>query len=273
MVSSSLFREEATSERQGGLHGEVILKQPLSTKFMVVALLLCIGVATTWVVVGDYARTEQVRGFLITSKPSSRVYVPRYGIVSVLDVSEGDQVKEGARLATVHTDFSNKKGRSTAAQGLESIRQRLDLTQEQSDIVLDRGREEVFRLEAQVLSNDQRIRDTKSQIDIQREIVASNKKLFEQVEALIKSGFVSGVEYERRRQDLLSAQQALGRLQSELNQFDAETARIQSELKQVKWRLHRNLRNLILGSGLWKRRASSLKANRASLSLHQLQGV
>lgn len=222
------------SERQTRLHGEVMLKQPLSTRIMVVALVLCIGIAGVWVTVGDYARTEQVRGILLTTQPSARIYAPRQGTVSVLHISEGDRVEQGARIAVVHTDLADKKGHDTAATSLHSVEQRLDLANQQASIARDRGSAEQSRLAMQVRSIEQQIRDSESQLAIQEDIVASNEKLFRQVEELIESGFVSGVEYERRHQNMLNARQMLGRLRSEVGQLLAEQARAQNESGQAK---------------------------------------
>src|SRR5690606_3040246 len=88
-------------------------------------------------------------------------------------------------------------------------------------------------LSLQVDSLARRIADTQAQIAIQHDIVASNEKLFGQVEKLVDSGFVSGVDYERRRQNMLNARQGMSRLEQELEQLRADQARARSELAQV----------------------------------------
>ena len=233
MENSDLFRKEVITEKQNRLHGEVMLKQPLSSRVMVFVLVLCIGVVALWVITGEYARTEQVRGILVTSEPSSKVFAQLPGMVAELEVQEGTLVERGQRLAVIHTDLADKLGQDTAAAGLNSVDNRLALSDQQASVARDRAVSERSRLNMQSASLQRRIGDTKTQIEIQRDIVTSNEKLFDQVEQLVESGFVSGVDYEQRRQNMLSARQGMSRLRQDLEQLRSEYARAQTELGQV----------------------------------------
>lgn len=57
---------------------------------------------------------------------------------------------------------------------------------------------------------------------MQKQIVASTRQTFEQLNAVVDKGFVSKVEYERRRQTYITAQQEQSRLAQQLNSISAQ---------------------------------------------------
>ncbi len=69
-VSESLFRSEAVQARRAPLCGDVILAQPRALPLLVLlALVVCAGVGS-FLVWGDYARKETVRGYLVPEQES-----------------------------------------------------------------------------------------------------------------------------------------------------------------------------------------------------------
>lgn len=231
--SIDLFRQEVIDERKNRLHGEVVLKQTVSSKMMVTALIAIILIAAVWVVFGEYARTEQARGILVTTEPSAKILATRAGVITDLKVSEGDRVEKGSIIAIINLESRNSDGIAGAATVLGTLDTRKDLSRQQIAIMETRAIGEKSRLNKQIVSTSNQIKDVEAQIGFQRDIVESNQKLFEKIEVVVARGFVSQVDYEARRQNLLSSKQALSRLEQQLISLEGEIGRARSEISQI----------------------------------------
>lgn len=230
---SSLFRAEALAHHGNRLHGEVVLSQPLSTKLFVGALFAIVGIVAVWVSIGTYARIETVPGMLVTNVPSAKVVALQPGVVSELPVQEGQLVRKGQRLLLVNSDREAAGGGDVAGRGLGAVVARQQLAQAQIGMASGIAAAERSRLANLISSAEQQARDLRDQIALQEQLVASNAKIFEQVTAVVERGFVSKVEHERRRQTLLSSQQALASLRQRLTATLGEAQQARDQLASV----------------------------------------
>ena len=229
----SLFRQEVIENRQYRLDGSVLLSQPLSTHLLSFALFSIVGLAAVWLTFSTYARVETVPGILVTDKSSSKIMPLQNGIVAELAVQEGQMVAKGERLLVIDSDRTAGNGGRVAGRSLAAIEARRALSEAQIALTDSRAASERNRLTAVVSSSQAQSASLREQIELQEEVVASNKQIFNQVEAVVERGFVSKVEFERRRQTLLSSQQQLANLRQRLSASDAETEQAQLQLETV----------------------------------------
>lgn len=229
----SLFRPEVVEASQDRLHGEVVFTQALSTKLFVAALFAIIAIAAVWVTVGNYARVETVPGILVTSEPSAKVVATQSGIVSELLVTEGQTVAKGDRLLVINSDRQTAAGGDVASRSIGALEVRQQLNEAQVAIASNRAANERARLGTIIASSTSQAESLREQIAIQKEVVASNRRIFEQIEAVVDRGFVSKVEFERRRQTLLSSQQSLASLRQRLTASISEAEQARSQLAGV----------------------------------------
>lgn len=224
-----LFRPEVQDHRRARLHGEVVLTQPLPTRLMVLGLFVIIAMAVTWVSLGSYARIETVPGILVTDIPSAKVVAIAPGVVTELAATEGQLVKKGDRLAVINLDRKGSSGEAVAGRSLDALEARRDLTTQQLALAQRRASAERERLNTVIGNAEQQAVSLREQIALQEQVVASNQQLFDQISKVVDRGFVSKVDYERRRQTLISSQQQLAGLQQQLlsRMSDAEQARSQ----------------------------------------------
>ena len=229
----SLFRTEVLEQRRNRLHGDVVLSQPLSTQVFTAALFGIVAIAAVWVSVGTYARIETVPGVLVTSVPSAKVVPLQQGIVAELAVREGQLVEKGDRLLVIHSDREASGGGDVAGRGIGALAVRQELAEARVGMTRSKADAERLRLLAVIASAEQQAVSLRDQISLQEQVVASNEKMFEQVTAVVERGFVSKVELERRRQNLLSSQQSLASLQQRLTVTTAEAQQSRSQLASV----------------------------------------
>lgn len=231
----SLFRREVLEHHTARhrLHGEVILAQPLSISFMVAALVVLVGIAILWVALGTYARTETAPGILVTDKPSPKIIAPTPGLVTKLLVHEGSIVRKGDRLAVIGVDRKPQFGEGVASEGLSAVEARLEIGNEQVGLADQRAVKEGDRLRSVASAAESEAASLTQQIQLQREIVASNRSMFEKLAEVIARGFVSKVEFERRRQTLLNSEQTLRRLEQERTARAADAGQARAQLASL----------------------------------------
>ena len=228
-----LFRPEVIEARKERLQGEIVLTQPVRTQVLVLLLFTLVAAAGVWLASGTFTRTETVRGILVTERPSAKIVALRPGQVTGLLVAEGDLVRAGQRLAIIRTEQADEAGASPIGDGLTALESQLVLTEQQVGLARRRAASDRARLSA-VLSGIGRQRgELAGQQALQQEAVASARDMFERVEQLQGSGFISRIEVERRRQAYISARQQLAQLNQQGASLDADASRTQAELSRI----------------------------------------
>lgn len=200
-----LFRPEVAEARKQRLHGEIVLTQPVRTQALVFLLVAIIAIVGAWVVLGRYTRTEVAKGILVTDDASAKIVAMRPGQVTQLLVRDGDLVTPGQRLAAIRVEQSNEAGESAIAGSLTAIELQRGLADQQVRLSGQRAGAERARLSATLAGLRQQRADLAGQIALQGDLVASTQQTFEQIETVVEKGFVSRIEYERRRQAMINA--------------------------------------------------------------------
>lgn len=231
--ASPLFRPEVAEARKQRLEGEVILAQPVRAHVLTALLVAVIALAAWWIVAGTYTRSETARGLLVTDAPSAKVVALRPGQVAELTVKDGDLVRAGQRLGLVMVEQPNEQGASGIGDSLAALDAQTRLAERQSGLSLQRAAAERGRLAAIVAGLRQQRADLAGQMALQDELVASNAETVARMTPVLEQGFVSRVEYERRRQMLIGARQQLGQLRQQSNALAAEERRSAAELAKV----------------------------------------
>lgn len=226
---SSLFREEAVSHRAPTIFGGVMVysgKTPAILAF--IAFLLMLGLVAV-LIFGTYDRKERVAGFIAPTTGLVRIVPPRSGVISSLEITDGQQVAAGQRLFSISSLRSIVGGVNADAAQVAALE--LERASVQSQIERE---SEV----AKVLSQDtaRRIESLK----YQAELAQSQKALAEQraemsnrevtrLESLEADAHVAASLLDARRGEVLNALQDVAvfnreieRLQSEVSALDAE---------------------------------------------------
>lgn len=230
MNEPHLFREEVFRARKQRLYGEIVLTQPISTQIMVGALFVVVAMAGIWVTQGSYSRIETVPGVLVTDQATAKVYAPQPGILTELAVNDGSLVNKGDRIAVITLDRQSESGRDVLGQSAMSIDDRLHLSEQQIAITGQRVNLERLRLERIANAANQQVASLDQQIALQTQVVASNRQIFEQIAQVVERGFVSKVEFERRRQAMISSEQQLESLKQQKLSRQSEEAQADAQI-------------------------------------------
>lgn len=215
------------------------------------ALFLVLALAAAWLVIGSYARVETVPGVLVTTQPSAKIVAPQQGRVSELAIVEGQYVEAGETLLVIDSDRQTSGGNAVASQNLVALGVRRQIAEAQVELAGGRATAERSRLEDVIRSSEEQSASLDQQIALQREVVASNEQMFGQLAAVMERGFVSKVDFERRRQTLLNSQQNLASLEqrrlaavSDGRQARAQLSNVSLEAAQGVSRIQDGLQSL-----------------------------
>jgi membrane fusion protein len=239
-----LFREEAVQHRRRRLYGDVIVRHSSILNYSAVAIALVAAALLTGAVIASYARTEILRGILVTSLPLSKVYALRNGVVRAVLVKDGDVVEAGDTLAVIGVDARSGNGSAVGELTVASLERQADWVLRQTrlvELVLD---QETKRLETAIERNREERASIQAQLELQSEIRRSAEQLSEVIKPLVASGAVSRLEQEKRAQALLQEKQRIYQLEQQKTQNDAQFQQYHAQIGKAKSDADRQLSEL-----------------------------
>jgi membrane fusion protein len=207
---------------------------------MVTVLFAIIAIAIIGISIASYARTETVTGILVTNVPSVKIGAGLPGVVEQLHVHEGKYVRKGARLAVISLDRRSESGELVKGRAIGALQLRKTLAKQQLELSEEYAASEQARLLSVALAAEEQIESLKTQIQLQEEVIASNQKLFDQMAEVVERGFVSKVEFERRRQLLIAAKQSLTSLYQQQSAQAAEANQARTQVRTIYTQLKQN---------------------------------
>lgn len=229
----TLFRPEVIENRRTRLYGEVVLRQPM-TSWVFVALLLSIAVAAVAIAsLTTFARIEQAPGTIRPNQAVSKVFAPRAGVVIAMKVTEGSEVKAGQPLALISIEQRGEDNRAHSNEGLAAVEVQKRLNLGQVELERDQLGARRRNLVASIRAISDQERELAAQAELQQSTIESVKRTFDQLDQLIERGFVSRLDYERRRQSYLSELRQLRALNQQAAALRAERIGLQGELAQL----------------------------------------
>lgn len=215
------------------LYGEVVLSQSVSTRILTAGIVGIVAAAGLFVGLGSYSRIETAKGVIVPAGQSSKIYALRPGVISALLVREGDPVVAGQKLAIISSDQPAEDGVRYTEEGVAALDAQERLARDRMVLAGDSAAQQQARLTASLGGLVQQKSNLTSQLALQAQMVASSRDLFEQLGPVMEKGYVSKLEFERRRQSYINAQQQEAQLRSQLDNTVAQIAQVQADLGRI----------------------------------------
>lgn len=229
-----LFREEAVSHKRARLYGEVIVLNDRPSTVIICLLASICAITLGFALTATYHRSEMVSGAVVTSIPTVKVYGPKGGTVIRVMAQEGDAVALGQPLFLLSTDTALEPHRSFGEASLSSVERQLLLNSEQYEATRKQANLDEAAILSQIHLAEQEIDEARQQIDIQGKLVSLSELNLQRIEGLREKGFVSEVERERRRQEVLVNTQNFIRYKRELISLFARRDELRSRVGQIR---------------------------------------
>jgi len=233
-LGGSLFRQEAVEfQRAQREFGDIALLQPVSTKLLAWLLTGIVVIAIVFLCFANFSSKQVVPGYLAPAAGTLKIFPQREGVVTTLDVKEGQQVKSGDPLFTVATPQIAADGEDTNATKLATLRQHKEMLLRQIAAEQRSAAEERDRLTALVASAQTEIGAIRGQINLEEQRVQLAEGLVTTAKELTEKGYMSTVESRRREDSMLEHKQNAASLQRQLAEKQGKLAETRYSLKQL----------------------------------------
>ena len=233
----NLFREEAVANRGASIFGNIAVGSGRAATIFSVAALGMAACLIALLAFGRYARKEHAAGYLVPSAGLIEVESPRVGLVTRVDVTEGELVNSGAPLFTVASPRHSSSGVDLDKSRVTHLLRERDVIRSQiarqerlSKIQAKDDKQRIEALQRQLVSVEAQRQDALERLDILRRTVARLK-------TLQKQGNTAPSTLDTREAALLQAQRDVHALDGSIDRIKGQMTDLAAEAQQIPLRL------------------------------------
>jgi membrane fusion protein len=228
-----LFREEAVEHQRDRLFGATTLAMPIPTAMTTGFLAACVAALICFAAAGSYARREHVSGFLVSTLGAAKIMPPRPGTVVAVYVAEGDLVEKGALLLSISDERTTATGQDADGSKLVGLSEQRSHLQEQVDLAVHKAEIERVTLQGAITSLASEIAALEAALRAQSERVQVAQQQINSIADTVAKGFISVLEFQRRRDNWLAQQQNEESMKGEILAKQGLLSQKQNELRQL----------------------------------------
>jgi membrane fusion protein len=247
-----VFRSEVLAGRSTGLMGNVSIVIPVAWQIITCFMMGTVAVAAFFLLNATYSRIEVASGTVVPAAGIVPIMPTRGGVISGIAVAEGEVVPRDAMLASIRSEEDSGDGISAASRVEAALVRENTSLSIQSKEASAAAQAQLAQLTAQREGLAAEIAQLKSQVALQRGLIASSERDLERVRAVAERGFISGRDITLREEQLLSRRQGLAQLSQSLAARSSSLASAE--------------RNALQLAAEAKGRNASLEASRADIS-------
>lgn len=243
----------------GRLQGNVSIANPVAWQVITGVLLAGLIAALLFLGMASYSRIEIVPGQIALDRGVASILPSRAGIVTEVPVEDGEVVKTGQPLAFIRSEES-MIGEPTVPDQIEDALKRQDARlADQARLLMQSAQADQQRLKAQLDGARTAIPSLVSQLNDQKQLIATAESDYRSAAELGKNGFISKRDLEERRATVLSRRQ-------QLSQFEQLLAAKESEVKQAR-------RSMAQSAMTARAQVANTESDRAALSQQRAQAA
>jgi membrane fusion protein len=234
MHSRLLFRQEAIDfqrdQRQWG--GPVVL-QPLSTKLLAWFNIAAFAAVIAFICLAPYSRKETVVGYLAPAAGTAKVFAPRPGVISAVYVKQGHWVAQDANLLKITSEELAANGEDVNAALLATLKSHKAEVASQIAAEAARTNSERERLNWVIRNLLSEKADLEAQAGAQSERIELAEKLVSSAGQLTAKGYMSDLEFTRRKEAMLEQRQNLSTLRRQMAMLQNQITEARYSLEQL----------------------------------------
>lgn len=228
----TLFRSEAIKGQRRGLIGDITVHQPTSLRLVTTGLVsLAVG-AIAATSIAKFERKETALGWVVPEKGLAEIYAQPGGLLQALDIRVGDYVRKGQSLGAIATETYGSSG-SFSRQGHQQIASVIAETDAQIIAARERGEREAAKAQEQIWVAQLALTSLAEQRDLQSTQVQLLQKQFDDAEDIVRKGFISKFEQDKRRQSILSGRQSLSAVNQQIREQKAQLVILRTAQKNA----------------------------------------
>lgn len=209
----SLFRKEVGEHHAERLHGDVSIAIPISWQLIGYTLLATLVAALVFLFSASYSRVEAVSGAIVLDKGVASIVPSRKGIVTALQVREGQIVRVGEPLVQIRSEEAMASGGTAPRRVIEALADQDQRLANQTSLMMTAAAADRSRLAAEIAGLGEELTSLETQITTQRRLVDVADNEFRQIQGVAGKGFISRRDLDTRESALLSRRQQLAQLE------------------------------------------------------------
>jgi len=223
--SDSLFREEFLEQQSQGIFGEVWLGAPSAIKWFALSIICVVLCTVVFAATVDFPKHERVNGWLVHNGGIVRAVSRNGGVITSIEVEEGQAVEKGQVLArlSLTTEISSGNVGNTLRDATNIELESANREHVATISLLEAEKDSIYR-QQQFLKKEI---ENKLQLSIN---LKSREKLmhseFDRIRSLVASGYLTSTAIDSKKGDLLLLEQ------STLENFNAINS-IESKLTEL----------------------------------------
>ena len=194
-----LFRTEVMQAKGNRWLGRINMVQPISLRVLSLFAVLAAISVVLFIALGSYTKRSKARGQLVPVEGMSTIMAPATGVVSRIEVSEGDRVNAGQVVAVLIVPRTTVGEGDTSAALESRIRQRaqgLKDVQAADQMLLD-AQGDSFR--TQISAAQQELAQVNAEIQIRKAQVVITEETVSRLEQLRADNYVSELQVKQHQ--------------------------------------------------------------------------
>jgi membrane fusion protein len=227
-----LFRPESLKARQLAWLGRPAIKFGLPTKFVTFVAILLAATAAGLVTFGSYARRINLHGVIVPQSGLVKISAPSGGWIKTINVSDGQEVRDGSVLYDVNVDTTTTNGDTQQAiiRALNSDRAGISQEIERKERIREAEDE---TLQHKIENLKAQIAQTSVQVGTQTDFEQKLRAEFDWTSGLVSRGVSTRNELDAREHSWMTTKDRLEDLKS-------TQIRLQAELIDAQYKLATN---------------------------------
>jgi len=227
--SVPLFRPEAAAAVLNANMGRPVALLPISWSVLAGLLVLMVGAAASFMVLGTYARTEAAVGIVSAAGTNARISAPIAGVVTRLYVREGQQVRSGEPIATVSTERIGVDGSSLDAETVENLDRELASLGDRLNALVPAAEMKARGTDARIASLANSKAAERAAEGAAAERLRLAEEALQRMEPVARRGFISSEAMRRRKEEVISLREAQSEARSRQASLDAQMDELRAE--------------------------------------------
>jgi len=228
-----LFREEVLAERQAPWLGTVLLEPRLAHRVVTALAVLAALAVVALLVFGSYTRKARISGWLVPQQGLVRIVAPYPGVVTRVNVKEGEQVEKGAPLLVLSAELQSEGLGATREEIVRRVALRRDSLAAQKAVQTRLLDEQEAELRRRIESLKAEQRHLQGEISLQRVRVNLAERTLARARAMRARDLVAMPRLDRAEQEYLDQSAKIQTLERSLSALGREQDQAEGALRQL----------------------------------------